>query len=61
MDFRAGSNVPDLSLRDDDGIDCLNRFNRFLRVGHILFEGERREIDPHGVKARIRRLHCLRQ
>ena len=43
------------------GLIALIRFNRFLRVGHILFEGERREIDPHGVKARIRRLHCLRQ
>jgi hypothetical protein len=57
VDFRARSYIAYLSLRQDGWIDRLNRFNRFLRASHILFERQRGEIDHYRIKPSFRRFH----
>ena len=45
VDFRPGSDVAYLSLRQDCGVDRFNGLNSFLRSRNILVEGERGKIN----------------
>ena len=61
MDFRTGSNIADLSLHQDRGIDRFERFDRLFGLAHILLEWQRGKIEDDGIKPGFGRLNGLRQ
>lgn len=61
VNFRTSSYVSYLPLHEYCRIDRFERLNRFLGASHILLEGQRREINSHGVKTRISRIDSLPQ
>ena len=61
MNFRTGSNVADLSLDEDGGIDGLEGFDRVFRLPYVLLERERGNVEDDGIKSGLRRFYSLRQ
>ena len=54
MNFRTGSNVADLSLDEDGGIDCFEGFDRGFGLLHVLLERERGSVEDDSIKPRPR-------
>ena len=61
MYFRTGSNVADLSLHKNGGIDCFESFNRFFGLAYVLLEWQRGKIEDDCIKAGLGRFYGLRQ
>src|SRR5215831_21372851 len=61
MNFRPGSNVADLALHKDGGIDCFEAFDRFFGLAHVLLEWQRGKIEDDGIKPGPGRFYGLRQ
>ncbi len=61
MYLRTGSNVADLSLDKDVGIDCFESFDRFFCLPYILLEWQRGKIEDDSVKSGPDRLDGLCQ
>jgi hypothetical protein len=61
MDFRPGSDVANFALDQDRRIDGLEGLDGLFRLTDILLEGQRRQVEDDGVKARLRDIQCVRQ
>ena len=61
MYFRTSSNVADLSLDKDGGIDRFEGFDRLFRLLRILFKWQRGKIEDDGIKTSPGRFNGLRQ
>lgn len=54
MDFRAGSDITDLSLHEDVRVDCFKRFYRGSGLTNVLFERQSGTVKNNGVKPGVR-------
>jgi hypothetical protein len=61
MDLGPGADIADLALDQDRGIDGFQRFNRLFRLGDVLFERQRGEVEDDGVEARFGDVERMRQ
>jgi hypothetical protein len=57
MDFRAGSDITDLSLYQDGRVDAFQRFDRLPGLTHILLERQRGKVKDDRVEASLHGLH----
>ena len=61
MDFGPGSDVADLALDKNLGIDGFEGFNGLFRLADVLLKGKRRQVKDDGVEARFGDIQGMRQ
>src|SRR5260370_26521327 len=61
MYFRTRSNVADLALYEDGGIDCFEGFDRLFGLKHVLLEWQCGSVEDDCVKPGSGSLYSLRQ